>query len=202
MTETIKVRLRNKDGGADQLCRVTCNDHYRQWWQRFGSEDLRLVYENFGMEVFRRSSCLDGFNAFLEFTGFKGGRCIEIGTCHGLTAIVLSRHFEEVVTFDIEPRPIRHELMKFLGIKNVRFVDLEEDAEKLGVLSNLDFDAAYCDGDHQNNTESDFNLVKRAGRVLFHEFWPLQPQVWELVNRLRETGTVTTHGNYALWASH
>ncbi len=202
MTASLNVRLRNKDGGAADSHRISVTEHYDRWWQEFGSPDLRKVYENFGMELFRRSSCLDGFNAFVARTGFRGKRCVEIGTCHGLTAAVLSRYFDEVISIDIQPKPVKHEVIEFLGIKNVRFHDVKDNTEKFDLIHHAKFDAAYSDGDHTKDTKLDFDAVKKGGRVMFHECWPLQPHVWELVNGLRATGTVHSHGTYALWTAN
>ncbi len=201
MTASIKVRLRQKDGGESDIHRIGLTEHYENWWEEYGSPDLRKVYENFGMEVFRRSSCLDGFNAFVDRAGFKGKRCIEIGTCHGLTAIVLARYFDEVITFDITPKPIRHEIAAFCGVTNIRFVDVTSNAEREERLRGVEFDAAYIDGNHTRETHEDFALVGHCGQVMFHEYWPLQPAVWQLVNDLRERGAVVSHGTYAIWRS-
>lgn len=155
---------------------------------------LMRVYRKFGPEVFRRSAALEGLDAFVKANGFGGKRCIEIGTCHGLTAIVLARYFDEVVTIDIEPFPLKHEIAAFLRVKNIRFVDVKDNAEKAEVIRALEFDAAFCDGDHARDT-----LVARCGRVLLHEHWQPQPPVVELVRGLRATGwKVAAAGKWAL----
>lgn len=193
----IPVRRRLKD---DIVAFMERSDELDQWWHRFGNPDLRKVFEHFGMEAFRRSSCLDGFSAFVSTAEFRGKRCVEIGTCKGLTSLVLARHFEEVVTIDIESDKDKQSIAEFCGIKNIVFHDVADNAEKGAVIRALgDFDAAYCDGNHAYDARADFDLVERCGRVLFHEYWPLQPTVWELVNRLRKLGPVQTHSNFALW---
>lgn len=201
MTNSIKVKLRNKSGGATAVHRIATDETYERWWQRYGSADLRMIYENFGMELFRRSSCLDGFSSFIDRTGFKGQRCVEIGSCNGLTALVLARQFEEVVSFDIEPRPIKRDLAAYCGLTNIKFIDVKDNDVKAEMIDGLEFDAAYCDGDHTHDSQFDLALVKRCGRVMFHEYWPLCPQVWGLVNDLRAEGNVQTHGTYAIWTA-
>jgi hypothetical protein len=198
---SLNVRLRNKDGSEAFSHPIEVDRHYENWWREFGSAELRRVYENFGMEVFRRSSCLDGFRVFAARNGFTGKCCVEIGTCHGLTAIALSRLFERVVSIDIEDKPIKRELVAFLGIKNISFHEVAHNGFKADLIAHTKFDAAYVDGDHQHDTQFDFDLVRKCRRVLFHEYWPLQPQVWELVNDLRDSGDVVTHSNYALWTA-
>lgn len=208
MSEVIRLRRRPKQrddepgprpGSVEQEFTIGKTDVLDRWWDEFGSADLRRVAEHFPIDVFRRSSCLDGFDAFLRRTNFSGKRCVEIGTSKGLTAVVLSRYFDEVVTIDIQPDPERKQIASFLGIKNIRHETIASNKQKAGLLEKLDFDAAYSDGDHTNDTESDFALVERCGRVMFHEYWPLQPPVWNLVNGLRKRGTVVSHGTYAIW---
>ncbi len=63
------------------------------------------------------------------------------------------------------------------------------------------FDAAYVDGDHARDTATDFRLVQRCRRVLFHEYWPVQKPVVALVDRLRAEGEVETEGKLALWTA-
>ncbi len=200
MTNIIPVRRRLKDDLTDHL---TDTDTLDAWWRDFGNDDLRKVFEGIGMEAFRRSSCLDGFNQFVKSTGFRGERCIEFGTCKGLTAIVLSRYFDSVISIDIVPDDSREEIAEYLGIKNIEFHTITKNAEKKAILNDIDwkFDGAYCDANHAYDAQTDFDLVKKCGRVMFHEYWPLQPTVWELVNGLRDTGTVQSHSNFALWTA-
>lgn len=175
---------------------------YERFYALHRDRDLVRVYERFGIGVFRRSSVLEGFNEFVRSQNFAGKRCVEIGTCNGLTAAVLSRYFQEVVSIDVAPNDKKHEIIKFLGIENVRFVDVADNAEKLQVIRALGaFDAAFVDGDHARDTDSDFKLVAGCGRVLFHEYWPAQPPVWKLVESLRPCGKVETRGKWALWTA-
>lgn len=157
------------------------------------------VYQRFGIGVFRRSSVLEGFNDFVRKNAFTGKRVVEIGTCNGLTAIILARWFGEVVTIDIEPNTKKRQIAEFLRIDNVRFVDVVDNATKAAVIKDLEFDAAFVDGDHARDTETDFALVERCGRVLMHEHWGPQPAVVELYDRLKKRGQVVTAGKWALW---
>lgn len=191
-------------------------DEEKRFYERFYAlhrdAELLAVFEKFGIQVFRRSSVLEGFAAFLEQVRFGGDRCIEIGTCKGLTALVLARRFKEVVSIDVAPDPDKHRIAAFLGIRNVLFVDVADNAEKASVIRRFGFDAAYVDGDHARDTETDFDLVRGCGRVLFHEYWPAQPAVMQLVDELRAgtgraasggagAGNVVTQGKLALWTA-
>lgn len=174
---------------------------YERFYALHNDPLLLDIFNKFGIRVFRRSSVLEGFDAFLVKNRFNGKCCVEIGTCKGLTAIVLSRYFEKVVTIDVVRDPEKEDIANYFGIKNIAFVDVKDNEQKAKVIRSLQFDAAYVDGDHTNDTEADFELVKRCGRVLFHEYWPAQPPVWNLVNRLFKSDQVITKGKLALWTS-
>ena len=198
MSEMIEITVGTPEPGRSHL--VEENEQFAKWWEQFGSPDMLAIYKQFGIGSFRRSTALLGLDRFIRENKFTGKRCIEIGTAKGLTAIILSRHFEEVISFDILPDADKHRFAEFCGVKNVRFIDATDNVEKARLIGAFDgFDAAYVDGNHSDDSESDFNLVRKCGHILFHEYWPLQPPVWSLVNNLRKAGTVTTFDNFALW---
>lgn len=175
---------------------------YERFYALHRDPVLLSVFKEFGIAAFRRSSVLEGFAPFLAETSLSGTRCVEIGTCKGLTAIVLSRHFEEVITVDVTADLERQQIADYCGVSNVRFVTIRDNEEKAAVISALNFDAAYVDGDHARDTHTDFRLVKKCGRVLFHEFWKAQPPVWDLVNGLKLAGgSVRSKGKLALWTA-
>ncbi|HEX9810629.1 MAG TPA: hypothetical protein VGA88_00880 [Burkholderiales bacterium] len=169
---------------------------YERFYALHRDPALMKVFERFGIEAFRRSSVLEGFDAFLRAHEFNGDTCVEIGTYNGLTAIVLARYFRRVVTIDIVDQPQKYEIAAFLGINNISFVNVPGNSEKASVIGSLSFDAAYVDGDHARDTFTDFALVCRCRRVMFHEAWPAQPLVEDLLAGLRP---VVRHGKFALW---
>lgn len=160
------------------------------------------LFQHFGADIFRRSAVLEDFAGFVARTGFRGKRCVEIGTFNGLTTLILARHFDEVVSIDTYPYTAKHRVLEYSGVKNVRFVDVQDNAEKAAIINGLDFDAAFSDGNHVSDTETDFELVKRCGRVMFHEYYQQQPAVWNLVKRLRAGGGgFESQGRFALWTA-
>lgn len=183
--------------------------HAEKWfWANFferfaalhGDEQLMTVYRLFGPDVFRRSAVLEGLAAFVADNSLGGRHLVEIGTCNGLTAIVLARHFEHVTTVDNAPNGIKRQIAEALGVTNITFIDVADNDEKARVIKALDFDAAFVDGDHARDTDTDFALVARCGRVLFHEHWTPQPPVLNLVRRLSARGDkVVASGKWALW---
>ena len=149
---------------------------------------MAKILATYGRRAFARSSACMGFIGFLDQIKACGGVAIEIGTYHGITALLLAERFEKVISVSVDDedpgRLLKRELAEFTGTRNIEFYDAKDNAEKIEIVNRLAFDFAYSDGDHTNDTELDFGLVKRCGRVLLHEVWPLQPPVWNLVNSL------------------
>lgn len=172
---------------------------YERFWCLLRDRQLMTIFEKYGPEAFRRSSVLEGFESLLFMSNFRGKTCVEIGTLKGLTAIVLARYFERVVTIDIVEDPQKREFAELLGVKNIAFVNVRNNIEKAEVLSAVQFDAAYVDGDHHRDTLIDFEMVARCGRVLMHEHWSSQPAVVQLFDCLRQRGRVVTQGKFAVW---
>lgn len=164
---------------------------------------LNAIFKRFGRLAFARSSVCGEFEMFLKQIKAGGKACLEIGTYNGITAVVLSQYFERVycVTVDeVTPRLMRRHIFEHLGIKNIECFDAKDNAEKDTIVKALKFDFAYMDGDHTNDTHTDFELVKGCGKVLFHENWPLQPKVWNLVNSLpQDEITRTAWDCFAYW---
>jgi hypothetical protein len=160
---------------------------------------LLSVFRRFGAMPFRRSSVFHGLAKFLEEREVSGTCCFEIGTWNGLTAAVLSRYFERVVTVDIAHNDLKHRILNHLGITNVECIDIRDNTHKAEIAKVTEFDFAYLDGDHANDTESDWQLTKGCGRVLFHEAWPFQAPVWKLVNGLPYAEVTHGGAGLAMW---
>lgn len=165
---------------------------------------LLSVFKRFGAQVFRRSSVFHGLGKFLADNRIKGECCFEIGTWNGLTAAILSRHFQKVVTVDIAHNDVKHDILRHLEITNVECVDIKDNVFKSIVLKDLEergikVDCAYLDGNHAEDTEEDFGLVQKYGRAIFHECMPWQSPVWSIVHSLPQNHI--THGGcgLALW---
>lgn len=153
----------------------------------FANPHFKAVLAKFGKMAFARSSACMEFESFLGRIGAGGKRALEIGTYQGMSAVVLSQFFEHVacVSVDEDPRRlIKREICAHLNITNIHFYDVKNNADKKQLIDGMQFDFCYSDGDHTNDTRADFEIVKRCGRVLFHEYWPLQAPVWNLVNSL------------------
>lgn len=156
------------------------------------NERIQTVIRLFGLETLRRGSIFFEFEAFLKRINARGECCLEIGTYYGLSAMILAQYFKRVVCVTLEedivgriaPRDLRKRIWQEVGAKNIECHEIQHDSAKKDLLRTIDFEFAYLDGDHVNSTELDYALTKHCGRLLFHEYWPLQPPVWNLVNSL------------------
>ena len=159
---------------------------------------LLKIYQQFGSRVFHRCSVFHNLNRILLKNGVKGKQALEIGTYNGITAIILARYFEHVISVDIMDCPVKQEIADFLEVKNIDFMVVKDNKEKAEFIKSQSFDFCYMDGDHENDTLTDWELVKHCGHVLFHEYWSEQPSVFELVNSLPEN-EVKKFPFMALW---
>lgn len=170
----------------------------------FRHPTMLKILRQYGRRAFARSSACMEFLDFIERCKIGGRVGLEIGTYHGVTSILLAERFERFISVSVDDedpgRLLKRELSEFVGARNITFYDAADNDEKAEIIRGLDFDFAYSDGDHTNDTVADFELVRRCGRVLFHEVWPLQPPVWDLVNSLPpEEVTRATYDILAYW---
>lgn len=170
----------------------------------FANLSFKKVLAEFGKTAFARSSACMEFENFLQRIGAGGKTCLEIGTYQGMSAVILSQFFDKVVCVSVDEDPrriIKREIVEFLGLQDkIVFHDVKDNAAKAAIIRYLNFDFCYSDGDHMHDTHTDFDLVRRCGRVLFHEAWPLQPAVWNLVHTLpADEVTWASHDCFAYW---
>ena len=152
-----------------------------------------------GEGVFRRVLAGEGYRSALE-----------IGTYRGCSTAAIAQYVERVTTIDllhgIVERDGGFDRLAFwdsLGLRNIALVQVTDDAEKGEVIAGLDFDFAFIDGGHDEvSVRRDFALVRRCGRVLFHDYdtsgraW--LRHVFDLVNEL-PVSEVELFDNFAMW---
>lgn len=150
------------------------------------------IVDTFGQSVLQRSAMRirEGAGAFERFMHGQGIRtAVEIGTFRGVSSAVMSQHCERLVTYDLIDGMLenaarlnrgkdvkqayddfdRRAFWNALGCHNIELVLVKDDAAKARSLESLDFDFAFVDGAHDERVAFDFNLVKKCGRVLFHD---------------------------------
>lgn len=133
------------------------------------------VKEEFGLRQLR-FSCIADKNTEMLFRSFLKGKnigiCFEIGTFFGTSTAILAHYSDKVVTIDKDffYEPCR--LWCDCGVlPKIDYYILGNDEDKKTLIDKLKFDFAFVDGCHREGVELDFALVKKCGRVLFHDYY-------------------------------
>ncbi len=157
------------------------------------------MVELYGPRVLRRSALniRGGAGVFERLLAGKGYRtALEIGTYRGCAAAEMASYCERVITIDLKAGRLeslnetfdRAAFWASLGIANIDLRLVEDDAEKKALIDTIEFDFAFIDGAHDARVRDDFEMVKRCGRVLFHDYdrrgIPDLDHVYDFVNTL------------------
>jgi len=100
----------------------------------------------------------------------KINTAVEIGTFYGATAAYMAQFANKVITFDIR-NLYDQPTWKKLGLADKIQFHLVKDREEIKqILKDVNFDFAFIDDDHSSEgVRESFAIVKRCGRVLFHD---------------------------------
>ena len=100
-------------------------------------------------------------------------RAIEIGTYKGTGTALLAHYADKVVTIDKSNYIDKYNFWLEYGVYNrIESYVINSDEDKADLLSKIDFDFAFIDGDHsKKGVKTDFEIVKKCGRVLFHDYY-------------------------------
>lgn len=142
---------------------------------------------------------------------------VEIGTYKGLSTALIAQFARRVHTFDTVDYREKYRIWKELKVsRNISFyliksrtmgkdtftsfagthIPTGKEADIKTILDKIKFDIAFIDGEHNyKNVKADFELVKKCGRVLFHD---VDPQFVEVNKFVREIGT-KINGNIGYW---
>lgn len=142
----------------------------------------QLITKYAGREFSRKSilSIRDGAGVIDRVLGAgRYRRILEIGTYRGVSSAYMAQFCDSVVTIDLKHGKMEQDRQVFdrirfweaLEIKNIDLRLVEDDADKAALINSLDFDFAFVDGDHEGAAPAkDFELVKKCGAVLFHDY--------------------------------
>lgn len=112
---------------------------------------------------------------------------VEIGTRAGASAAVLASVAEKVYTFDIRYYSATEYIWNKLKVKeNISYFIIKNRKEIKEILKDVKFDFAFIDGGHiYKDVRGDFELVKRCGRVLFHDVADRYPDIQRLMREIK-----------------
>ncbi len=157
----------------------------------------------------------------------KPKRVLEIGTRHGVSSSLFAQYADHVITVDVEKCPESYKewarkVWDFLGLSD-RITPFYApgvnwkgyNGSKAEFIKKQDFDFAFIDGSHRaKDVEFDFDLVKKSGCVLFHDYKPIgpkyadcknsrYPEIVQVINHLKPAPYVygEHRSQYALWIS-
>lgn len=177
---------------------------------------MRAMIERLHGEATLKRSALrlpGGEETLARVLAGKGYRhALEIGTYRGCSTAAMAQHVEHVTTIDLRHGYVEREggfdrlaFWHSLGLHNIRFMQVTDDADKARMVAALDFDFAFIDGGHDAaSVRCDFDIVKRCGRVLFHDYdtsgRPGRHHVYDFVNEL-PADEVEIIGEFAMWSA-
>jgi hypothetical protein len=154
------------------------------------------------------SSANEGLPAMLHGLGRYPDCGVEIGTFRGMSSVVMAHFCRTLISMDVA---IHSDLPRVLEV--VRLMDPDVHARmcclkvpdndaKVALLSRLDFDFAFIDGQHsEGQTALDFAMVRKCGEVLVHDVRGDNNGIMGVetfLDRLKE-GTIEKHPPFALW---
>jgi predicted O-methyltransferase YrrM len=116
------------------------------------------------------------FRSFLEKA--RPRIALEIGTHHGVSTAIIAEHALAVHTIDVLEYPTMQDAVwQALGVADriTRHV-VKGTLQKTLLAASIPFDFAFIDGSHlYESIQVDWEITKRCGNVLFHDYangWP------------------------------
>lgn len=174
-----------------------------------GESDFTMpLVQEFGIRIMRGSAA--GWNgAMYERTfrdrlkGYRIKHALEIGTWRGVSSAILAHYADKVTTVDIRYYDEAPRVWMWAGVfDKMKYLVVPDNETKAAAIKDLDFDFAFIDGMHTyDDVAFDFELVKKCGRVLFHDYCDKCPGIVEFVDKLSEVtiSEVTIAEPFAYW---
>lgn len=158
----------NQDIGDDAMYNTAKRYHIERITKYKINPIAKKVYKKFGWKALYRSCGINLFyDVIMDLPKFD--IAIEIGTFNGLTAAIMAQRFKHVITIDILNMPLRVRMWEYLGVKNIKFMEINGERQKKNLINALKFDFAFSDGNHHRDSQTDFDLLKKCGHVLLHD---------------------------------
>lgn len=153
-------------------------------------------------------SLRDGEDIFRHFLEGKGYRTVlEIGTYKGVSAACMSQYCDKVITIDLAHGQLeaggtpfdRQAFWDTAGVSNVELHLVRDNAEKAKLIASLEFDFAFIDGAHDHTVRDDFEMVRKCGRALFHDYSETPGKPNHVKRFVDSLGPVEVRDIFAFW---
>lgn len=136
--------------------------------------------------------------------GKRFGTILEIGTCQAVSAAILSCFADTVVTIDVMARPQELLVIDLAdAIDRIIPIVAGTEAAKKRLIAALSFDLAFVDGNHRHPAvRDDFEMVRKCGTVLFHDYprsGSGQDGARVLLDEIRPKGNIERCPPFAWW---
>jgi len=144
-------------------------------------DEARDIFGNLNPYMYSAATVLpQWYETAKQFT-----EMVEIGTWRGLSALIFASWGLKVHTFDILEQEHCRPLWERFGADIDQHVCHDRD-EIRDCLDGLNFDFAFIDGVHNyEGVKADFEMVKRCGHVLFHDYHKDRfPGIYQFVNEI------------------
>lgn len=140
--------------------------------KHFGSKCLTKPFGSVVRASLHDSTDESKFIEILEGIKKPIDTIVEIGTCCGISSVILAGYAKKVITFDIQDNPIRFDIWKHFFINDrIKSHIVKDSAETAKILESLKFDAAFIDGSHETeDVKLDIQMTEKCGRLIFHDF--------------------------------
>ncbi len=174
-----------------------CGDIQKEFGNRYLRGTCVLVEKRWkeGNQNVTKIDCKEKlFRSFLKDIDITNA--VEIGTYLGVSSLLLAHYAYHLTTIDVYPRTEPIPLWDYFGVSpKIEYAVVMNDDIKKKYVESLGFDFAYIDGDHRyEGVKSDFELVKRCGRVLIGCYGQ-----YEGVTKLVDEISAKTNEHFAYW---
>jgi len=123
----------------------------------------------------------------------------EIGTFRGVSTALLAHYADKVITLDVKYFEEAMYLWAYAGVMEKIEYIVTIDENKKEVINGIDFDFVFIDGHHDyESVKKDFELTKKCGRVLFHDYLSTCSGVIKFVDSLPKNEIVIKRP-FAYW---
>jgi cephalosporin hydroxylase len=142
---------------------------------------------------------LKNIRSFLESLDIT--LAVEIGTAYGLSSAFFAQYADEVHTFDVKTYPCLKLIWDSLRVRDKitrHIVKHTKETSEILKAGKINPDFVFIDGRHEvEEVKKDFSLMKKYGRILFHDTDP--ERYPENAKFVRDIGAKEIENNLSYW---